>query len=114
MGIFSRQEKELDTTERLEHDEVIADTAGGGKGRKNGESGVDTYTCVCVLSRVQCFEALWSPPGSCIKGDFSRNTGVGGHALLPGILPTQGSNRRLLCLLSWQAGPLPTETPEKI
>ena len=37
-----------------------------------------------------------------------KNTpGVGCHALLQGIFPTQGSNLHLLCLLHWQAGSLP-------
>ena len=34
-----------------------------------------------------------SPPGSCVHGDApGKNTGVGCHALLQGIFPTQGSN----------------------
>ena len=37
----------------------------------------------------------WDSPG--------KNTGVGCHALLQGIFPTQGSNQRLLGLLHWQA-----------
>ena len=48
-----------------------------------------------------------SPPGSSGHGDSpSKNTGVGCHALLQGIFPTQGSNpglqhcRRILYLLS--------------
>ena len=36
-----------------------------------------------------------------------RNTGVDCHFLLQGILPTQGSGSRLLCLLRWQADALP-------
>ena len=41
-----------------------------------------------------------SPAGSSVHGDFpGKNTGVGCHALLLGIFPTQGSNPRLLCLL---------------
>ena len=47
----------------------------------------------------------WDSPG--------KNTGVGCHALLQGIFPTQGSNPRLLCLLHWQAGPLPLLPPGK-
>ena len=35
----------------------------------------------------------WDSPG--------KNTGVGCHALVQGIFPTQGSNLRLLCLLHW-------------
>ena len=34
-------------------------------------------------------------------------TGVGCHALLQGIFPTQELNSRLLCPLHWQAGSLP-------
>ena len=37
--------------------------------------------------------------------EFSnKNTGVGDHALLQGIFPTQGSNPDLLHLLHLQAG----------
>ena len=40
--------------------------------------------------------------------DFpGKNFGVGCHALLQGISPTQGSNPCLLCLLHWQVGSLP-------
>ena len=40
--------------------------------------------------------------------DFLGKTiGMGCHFLLQGILPTQGSNPRLLWLLHWQAGFLP-------
>ena len=35
----------------------------------------------------------WDSPG--------KNTGVGCHAILQGIFPTQGSNPHLLCLLHW-------------
>ena len=38
-----------------------------------------------------------SPPGSSVHGDsLGKNTGVGCHALLQGIFPTQGSNLHLL------------------
>ena len=53
-----------------------------------------------------------SPPGSSLHGDSpGRNTGVGCHALLQGIFPTQGSNpdlphcRRILYQLSHQGRP---------
>ena len=36
----------------------------------------------------------WDSPG--------KDTGVGCHVLLQGILPTQGMNLHLLCLLHWQ------------
>jgi len=38
---------------------------------------------------------------------------VGGHALLQGVFPTQGSNPCLLHLLHWQAGSLPLAPPRK-
>ena len=41
------------------------------------------------------------------------NTGVGCHALLQGIFPTQGLNPRFLCLLHWQVGSLPLALPGK-
>ena len=43
----------------------------------------------------------------------SKNTGVGCHALLQGIFPTQGSNPHLLRLLLWQVGSLPLVPPGK-
>ena len=43
--------------------------------------------------------AQWAP----LFVGFSRqNTGVGCHALLQGIFPTEGLNLRFLCLLHWQ------------
>ena len=37
-----------------------------------------------------------SPPGSSVHGDSpGKDTGVGSHALLEGIIPTKGSNLRL-------------------
>ena len=41
------------------------------------------------------------------------NTGVGCHALLQGIFPTQGLNPHLLSLLHWQQGSLPLAPPGK-
>ena len=41
-----------------------------------------------------------------------KNTGMGCHALLHGIFPTQGSNPWFLCLLHWQ-GSLPLALPGK-
>ena len=38
---------------------------------------------------------------------------VGGHALLQGVFPTQGSNPCLLHLLHWQAVSLPLAPPRK-
>ena len=41
----------------------------------------------------------WDSPG--------KHTGVGCHALLQGIFPTQGLNLHLLCLPHWQGGSVP-------
>ena len=68
-----------------------------------------------------------SPPGSIHWNSLGKNTGVGCHALLQGLFPTQRSNPHLLCLLHWQTGSLapdlgtptlqadslPSETPGK-
>ena len=48
----------------------------------------------------------WDSPG--------KNTGVGCHALLQGIFPTQGWNPHLLCLPHWQVGALPLVTWEAL
>ena len=56
----------------------------------------------------------YSLPGSSVHGDsLGKNTGVGCHALLQGIFPTQVSNPHLLCLLHWQVGSLPLAPPGK-
>ena len=71
--------------------------------------------CPTFCNPVNC-----SPPGSSVSGMLlcpwdspSKNTGMGCHALLQGIFPTQGSNLHLLCLLHWQAGSLPLAPPGK-
>ena len=43
----------------------------------------------------------------CPWNSLAKNTGVGYHSLLQGIVLNQGSNPCLLCLLHWQAGSLP-------
>ena len=49
-------------------------------------------SCLTLCSPMDC-----SPPGSSVQGDSpGKNTGVGCHALLQGIFPTQGSNPGLL------------------
>ena len=56
---------------------------------------------VCVLSCSVTSDSLqpyglYSPLGSSVHGDSpGKNTGVGCHALLQGIFPTQGSNTDL-------------------
>ena len=71
--------------------------------------------CVCLAAQ-SCL-TLWdpmdcSPPGSSVHGDSpGKNIGVGCHALLQGIFPTQGLNpglphcRRILYQLSHKGSP---------
>ena len=74
-------------------------------------------SCACVpvqsLSRVQ----LLATPRAVARqapltmGFPRQDTGVGGHALLQGIFPTQGSYPHLLRLLHWQVDSLPLAPP---
>ena len=61
---------------------------------------VCVWVCVCVSAAQLCLTLCnpvdCSPPGLCPWNSPSRNTGVGCHALLQGIFPTQGSNLHLL------------------
>jgi len=60
-------------------------------------------SCPALCHPVDC-----SLPGSSVHGDSpGKNTWVGFHALLQGIVPTQESNPHLLCLMHWQVGSLP-------
>ena len=60
-------------------------------------------SCLTLCNLMDC-----SPPGTSVCGDSAgKNTGVGCHALLQGILPTKGSNPGLL------ADSLPVEPPGK-
>ena len=66
-------------------------------------------SCLTLCDPINC-----SPPGSSVHGDSPcKNTGVGCHALLQGIFPTQGLKPHLLCLLCWQMGSLPLAPPRK-
>ena len=70
----------------------------------------------CVLSLFSCvplFVVLWTLPARLLcPGDSpGQDAGVGGHALLQAIFPTQESNPHLLCLLHWQVGSLPLVSP---
>ena len=51
----------------------------------------------CSVMSTLCDPKDCNLPGSSVQGDSSdKNTGVGCHALLQGIFPTQGSNPGLL------------------
>ena len=65
---------------------------------------------VCQVALVMS-DSLWSHglyPARllCPWGSPGKNTGVGCHALLLGIFPTQELYWRLLCLIHWQMGSL--------
>ena len=69
--------------------------------------------CLVIQSRpTLCDPMDWSLPGSSVHGDSpDKNTEVGCHALLQGIVPIQGSNlglphcRQILYYLSHQRSP---------
>ena len=74
-----------------------------------------TQLCPTLFHPKDC-----SPPGSSIHGDSpGKNAGVGCHALLQGIFPTQGSNpglphcRQILYHLSYQGSPHHTTSGPK-
>ena len=72
----------------------------------------------CVLthfSYVWLFLTLWTMACQlCCPWDSpGQNSGVGCHALLQGIFPTQGANQCLLGLLHWQADSSPLMPPGK-
>ena len=78
-------------------------------------SRIHTHIHTCQVTSVMSY-SLWprdcSPPGSSVQGDTpGKNTGVGCHALLQGILPTQGLNpglqhcRQILHCLSHKGSP---------
>ena len=72
--------------------------------------------CVCYISTgVSDFATPWTLTARlvCPWDSPGKNAGVGDHALLQGIFPTQGSNPLLLCLLYRQAGSLPRVPPGK-
>ena len=57
---------------------------------------------------------LWSSRLLCPWDSPDKNTGVSCYTLLQGIFPTQELKQHLLCLLHWQVGSLPLETPGKL
>ena len=72
----------------------------------------------CMVSRfspVWLYVTLWAAARQTplSMGFSSQNTGVGCHALLQGVSPTQGLNPCLLCLLHWQVDSLSLVPPGK-
>ena len=54
---------------------------------------------------------LWPARLLCPWDSPGKNTGVGCHALLQGVFPTQGSSPYLLSLLHWQVSSFPLAPP---
>jgi len=65
--------------------------------------------CLTVCDPIGCSQLgthrPWDSPG--------KNSGMGFHAILQGIFPTQRSNPHLLYLLHWQADSLMLAPPGK-
>ena len=58
---------------------------------------LQSFSSVQLLSHVQLFVTPWTAAHVLVHGDSpGKNTGVGCHALLQGIFPSQGSNPGLL------------------
>ena len=87
-----------------------------------GASWKQSLTCIschaCVPSHSVVSDAL-RPRGLyparflCPSASPGKNTGLGCHAPLLGIFPTQGSNLCLSCFLPWQPGSSPLAPPGK-
>ena len=76
------------------------------------------HCCVALghFSHVSLFSTPWTVAHQdplCPQDLPGKNTGVGCHFLLQGIVPIQGLNPSLLCLLHWQVGSLPLVPPGK-
>ena len=98
---LGRQLKVLGSVQEGAQEEAVV--RGAGMPAKSLQS------CLTLCDPMDC-----SPPGTSVYGSSpGKNTGVGCHALLQGIIPTQGSNLQLLCLLHSQAGFLPLAPPGK-
>ena len=74
--------------------------------------------CVCLCVHAQLLSCVSLQPHGlqlaslfCSWNFSDKNTGVGYYYLFLGIVPTQGSNLSLLCLLHWQADSLPLGPP---
>ena len=73
---------------------------------KDTQAKLSQSLCVCVSHSVVWLFA--TPRTAALQAalsmELSKDTGVGCHFVLQGIVPTQGSNPSLLCLLHRQAG----------
>ena len=112
--------EESDTTERL-HFDISLSFIGEGNGNPLQYSCLENLRdggawWVTISEGAQSRTRLKQLSSSSSSMDYSllcpwdspgKNIGVGGHALLHGIFPTQGLNSHLLCLLHWWADSLP-------
>ena len=79
----------------------------------------NAYMQVCMCSNLLqlcptlCNPLDYSPPGSSAHEILQTRMLEGCHSPLQGIFPALGSNPHLLCLLHWQASPLPLVPPGK-
>ena len=64
-------------------------------------SKVTQHCAVCVRPTL-CGPVDCGPQALLSVDSLGKNTGVGCHALLQGIFPTQGGNKHLICLLHWR------------
>ena len=89
-GAFERRPKEdlsLDTSARPHRPHDAPSPAAPGSGRLSALCSV-AQSCPTLFDPIDC-----SPPGSSVhRNSPGNNTGVGCHALLQGIFPTQGLN----------------------
>ena len=71
---------------------------------KRKRTGLENLAPTKSFSCVQLFSTTWSIQPTrlfCPWDSPGKNTGVGCHALLQGIFPTQGLNPRLFCISRW-------------
>ena len=80
--------------------EEIRDTVSSGSAMSGHHRLFQCCVMLCLVAQLcltLCDPMNCSPPGSSVHGDSpGKNIGVGCHALLQGIFPTQGSNPGLL------------------
>jgi len=80
--------------------EEIRDTVSSGSAMSGHHRLFQRRVMLCLVAQLcltLCDPMNCSPPGSSVHGDSpGKNIGVGCHALLQGIFPTQGSNPGLL------------------
>ena len=89
-------------------------TSMGSKRVRHNSGNFGFMCCAYLLShvRILCDPMCYTLPSSSVHGDSpGKNSGVGYHALLQGVFPTQGSHpglphcRQILNLLSQQGSP---------